>query len=144
VKAAREGRSLSPGKALGKKPLLDEKAKRILEADVQERPFAKLADKREYLRKVAGVSVSESTLSRVPRKMGFGRKKDAGCERAIRVPEGVRSGDGDLLDRVGSLGVRGLMLEQHFAGAPLRMGQERRAGAPERSSQLGQERNPPL
>jgi transposase len=27
------------------------------------------------LKKVAGVSVSESTLSRVIRKMGFGRKK---------------------------------------------------------------------
>ena len=75
TKAAREGRSLSPGKAPGKRPRLDEKARRLLEADVQERPFAKLADRREYLRKVAGVSVSESTLSRALRKMGFGRKK---------------------------------------------------------------------
>jgi len=75
AKAAREGRSLSPGKAPGKKPKLDEKARRLLEADVEERPFAKLADRREYLRRVAGVSVSESTLSRALRKMGFGRKK---------------------------------------------------------------------
>ena len=80
VKAACEGRSLSPRKAPGKKPLLDEKARRLLAADVQERPFAKLADRWEYLRKVAGVSVSESTLSRALRKMGFGRKKDAGCQ----------------------------------------------------------------
>jgi transposase len=75
AKAASEGRSLSPGKAPGKRPLLDEKARRLLEADVQERPFAKLKDRREYLRRVAGVSVSESTLSRALRKMGFGRKK---------------------------------------------------------------------
>ncbi len=75
AKAVREGRSLSPGKAPGKRPKLDEKAKRLLEADVEERPFAKLADRREYLHKVAGVSVSESTLSRAIRKMGFGRKK---------------------------------------------------------------------
>ena len=67
--------SLSPGKAPGKKPKLDEKARRLLEADVEERPFAKLSDRQEYLKKVAGVSVSESTLSRVIRKMGFGRKK---------------------------------------------------------------------
>ena len=80
VKAVCEGRSLTPGKAPGKKPLLDEKAKRLLEADVEQRPFAKLSDRREYLQKVAGVSVSESTLSRAIRKMGFGRKKDAGCE----------------------------------------------------------------
>src|SRR5215204_2221865 len=75
TKAVGEGRSLSPGEAPGKRPLLDEKARRLLEADVQERPFAKLADRREYLRKVAGVSASESTLSRALRKMGFGRKK---------------------------------------------------------------------
>jgi transposase len=75
AKAAAEGRSLSPGKAPGKRPLLDEKARRLLEADVEERPFARLSDRREYLKKVAGVSVSESTLSRALRKMGFGRKK---------------------------------------------------------------------
>ena len=75
AKAAREGRSLSPGKAPGKSHLLDEKARRLLEADVEERPFAKLADRQHYLKKVAGVWVSESTLSRTLRKMGFGRKK---------------------------------------------------------------------
>jgi transposase len=64
AKAAREGRSLSPGKAPGRKPKLDEKAWRLLEADVEERPFAKLPDRQEYLEKVAGISVSESTLSR--------------------------------------------------------------------------------
>jgi transposase len=80
AKAAREGRSLSPGKAPGKRPLLDEKARKFLEADVEERPFAKLKDRREYLEKVAGVSVSESPLSRALRKMGSGRKKDPGCE----------------------------------------------------------------
>ena len=75
AKAVNEGRSLSPGKAPGKRPLLDEKARRLLEADVEEHPFAKLSERREYLEKVAGVSVSESTLSRALRKMGFGRKK---------------------------------------------------------------------
>jgi transposase len=54
VKAVCEGRSLAPGKAPGKRPKLDERARRLLEADVQERPFAKLSDRREYLQKVAG------------------------------------------------------------------------------------------
>jgi transposase len=83
TKAVREGRSLSPGKAPGKRPRLDEKARRLLEADLEERPFAKLKDRREYLLKVAGVSASESTLSRALRKMGFGRKKG----RWVRVSE---------------------------------------------------------
>jgi transposase len=42
---------------------------------VEERPFAKLSERQEYLQSVAGISVSESTLSRAIRKMGFGRKK---------------------------------------------------------------------
>ena len=75
VKAVREGRSLSPGKAPGKQPTLEEKARKLLEADLEERPFAKHKHRQEYLRKAAGVSVSESTLSRVIRSMGFGRKK---------------------------------------------------------------------
>ena len=79
----REGRSLSPGKAPGKRPALDEKARRLLEVHVEERPFAKLSERRHYLKKVAGISVSESTLSRVIRKMGFGRKKG----RWVRVSE---------------------------------------------------------
>ena len=83
AKAVREGRSLSPGKAPGKRPKLDEKARRLLEADVEERPFAKLSDRQEYLERVAGVRVSESTLSRALRKMGFGRKKG----RWVRVSE---------------------------------------------------------
>ena len=83
VKAVRQGRSLSPGKAPGKQPTLDEKARKLLEADVEERPFAKLKHRQEYLRKAAGVSVSESTLSRVIRSMGFGRKKG----RWVRVRE---------------------------------------------------------
>src|SRR5215203_2853140 len=58
AKAVSEGRSLSPGKSPGKRPLLDEKAKRLLEADLEERPFVKLKDRREYLREVAGISVS--------------------------------------------------------------------------------------
>jgi transposase len=75
AKAAAEGRSLKPGKAPGKRPKLDEKARRLLEANVEERPFAKLSDRQEYLERVAGVRVSESTLSRALRQMGFGRKK---------------------------------------------------------------------
>jgi hypothetical protein len=51
VKAVREGRSLSPGRAPGKRPTLDEKARKLLEADVEERPFAKLKHRQEYLQR---------------------------------------------------------------------------------------------
>ncbi|WP_156787741.1 hypothetical protein [Rubrobacter xylanophilus] len=101
----REGRSLTPGKAPGKKPKLDEKARKLLETDVEERPFAKLSQRQEYLKKACGVSASESMLSRAIRAMGFSRKKDAGCERAGRVREGGFPDDGSLSGRAGAPGL---------------------------------------
>jgi hypothetical protein len=53
---------LTLGKAPGKKPKLDEKARRLLEGEAQEEPpFTKLRHRQEYLEQVAGVSVSEWT-----------------------------------------------------------------------------------
>jgi transposase len=75
LKAVRQGRSLSPGKVPGKRSSLDEKSRKLLQADVEDRPFAKLKQRQEYLHEAAGISVSESTLSRTIRSMGFGRKK---------------------------------------------------------------------
>lgn len=76
VGASRQGRSLRPRKHPGSKPKTDERGKRLLEADVGARPAATLAQRREYLQRVAGVSVSESTISRLLRRLGFSRKKD--------------------------------------------------------------------
>ena len=75
AKMADEGRSLVPKKRPGSKPKTGEDAKRLLEDDVEERPAATLADRREYLRRVAGVRVSESTVSRTLKRLGFSRKK---------------------------------------------------------------------
>jgi transposase len=76
AKLAQEGRSLIPKKRPGSKPKMDESARRLLEADMQERPAATLSERREYLGRVCGVSVSESTVSRMLRRLGWSRKKD--------------------------------------------------------------------
>jgi transposase len=76
AKLAEEGRPLAPKKRPGLKPKLDEDARRLLEEDLQERPAATLRQRREFLRAVAGVSVSESTVSRMLRRLGWSRKKD--------------------------------------------------------------------
>ena len=73
---AREGRSLVPKKRPGSKPKMDEAAVRLLEADLRERPTATLPQRREFLSRVAGVRVSESTISRALRRLGWSRKKD--------------------------------------------------------------------
>ena len=54
AKTAREGGSLRPKKSPGRPPKADERARRLLEADLQERPAATLSERREYLSSVAG------------------------------------------------------------------------------------------
>jgi transposase len=76
VAAARAGRSLAPKRRPGSKPKIDETARRLLEADLEERPAATLPQRREFLRRVAGVRVSDSTVSRMLGRMGWSRKKD--------------------------------------------------------------------
>jgi transposase len=75
--ARREGRPLAPRKHPGSRPKLDERARRLLEADVEERPAITLKDRCCFLEEMVGVSVSESTLSRLLRKMGFSPKDGA-------------------------------------------------------------------
>jgi transposase len=76
AKLADEGRSLAPKRRPGSKPKMDERARRLLEADLGERPAATLSERREYLGRVAGLSLSESTVSRMVRRLGWSRKKD--------------------------------------------------------------------
>jgi transposase len=78
---AREGRPLAPKKHPGSKPKIAEGARRLLEADLEERPAATLPERREFLRRTCGVSVSDSTVSRMLKRLGWTRKKD----RWVRV-----------------------------------------------------------
>ena len=76
AKLAEEGRPLAPNKRPGSKPKIDERARRLLEADLEERPSATLSERREFLQKAAGVRVSDSTVSRMLSRLGWSRKKD--------------------------------------------------------------------
>ena len=76
AKLAEQGRPLAPKKRPGSEPKMDERARRLLEADLEGRPAATLRERSEFLSKVAGVSVSESTVSRMLRRLGWSRKKD--------------------------------------------------------------------
>ncbi len=75
--AVREGKPLTPKRHPGSQPKLDERARRVLEADVEERPAISLKERCRFLRTVIGVSVSESTLSRLLGRMGFTQKNGA-------------------------------------------------------------------
>ena len=76
VATYREGRSLAPKKRPGSKPKLGEGARKLLEADLEERPTATLPQRREFLRRACGAKVSDSTISRMLGRLGWTRKKD--------------------------------------------------------------------
>jgi transposase len=75
AKLAEEGRSLVPKKRPGSKPKLDERSSKLLEEDIKERPFITLQQRCEYLRAVASVEVSRSTVCRAIKRMNSTRKK---------------------------------------------------------------------
>jgi transposase len=75
TKLAQEGRSLAPKKRPGSKPKLDERSSKLLQADLEEHPFLTLQQRCEYLRAVASVEVSRSTVCRAIKRMDSTRKK---------------------------------------------------------------------
>ncbi len=68
--------TLEPGKAPGKAPKLDEKARKLLLGDLEERPWATHSQRAEFLVAVAGVRVSEATVCRAIKRLSCSRKKD--------------------------------------------------------------------
>ena len=75
AKMADEGRPLAPKKRPGSRPKTGQDARRLLEDDLKQRPAATLSERRQFLERVCRVRVSESTVSRLLKRMGFTRKK---------------------------------------------------------------------
>jgi transposase len=75
ARLASQGESLTPGKGGGRPPKADEATKKLLEEDIRRRPAATVADRRHFLEDFAGKSLSEPTLRRLLKRMGFSRKK---------------------------------------------------------------------
>ena len=72
---AHRGESLAPKKRPGSAPKLDDKAMKPLEEDLQERPFATLQERWDYVEDMTGLSVSRSTVCRAIARIGPTRKK---------------------------------------------------------------------
>ena len=83
VNKAERGEPLAPKKKPGSLPKLDEKARKLLEDDLHERPFVTLRDRCEYIEVVTGLSVSRSTVCRaVARSIGPTRRKGGESPRS--------------------------------------------------------------
>jgi transposase len=72
---ASQGKSLTPRKGGGRPPKADEATRRLLQEDIRNRPAATVAQRRRFLESFAGKTLSEPTLRRLLKKMGFSRKK---------------------------------------------------------------------
>ena len=69
------GESLVLKKSPGSAPRLDDRAIKVLEEDLKERPFATLRDRCDYVEVMTGLSVSRSTICRAIARIGTTRKK---------------------------------------------------------------------
>jgi transposase len=76
---AERGEPLAPKKSPGSPPKLDEKARKLLEDDLRQRPFATLRERCDYVAVLrSGISVSRSTMCRAIARLGPTRKKGDG------------------------------------------------------------------
>ncbi len=75
VEKVDRGESLVPKKRPGSAPKLDDKAIKLLEEDLKERPFVTLQDRCDYIEAMTGLSVSRSTMCRAIARIGPTRKK---------------------------------------------------------------------
>jgi transposase len=73
-RTAREGGSLEPKKSPGRPRKADEKARVLLERDVEERPAATIGQRRRFLEHVTGTTLSDSTVRRLMKRLGFSQK----------------------------------------------------------------------
>jgi transposase len=92
VNKAQRGEPLAPKKRPGSLPKLDEKARKLLEEDLHERPFVTLRDRCEYIEVVTGLSVSRSTVCRAIARIGPTRKKGGESPRSATSLRGRPGG----------------------------------------------------
>ena len=85
VDRAQRGESLAPKESPGSAPKLDEKARKLLEDDLQERPFASLRERCEYIEVMDG-ALGEP-LNHVPRHSPHRSYQDKGGRVATEHDE---------------------------------------------------------
>ena len=74
ARTARRGDPLTPKKSPGRPPKADEKARALLEKDVEERPSATVSGRRRFLEHITGTTLRDSTVGRLMKRLGFSQK----------------------------------------------------------------------
>jgi transposase len=74
ARMAQRGASLAPRKGGGRPPKTDEITEKLLEEDVKERPTATVSERRRFLERTTGKSLSDSTVKRLLKRLGYSQK----------------------------------------------------------------------
>ena len=74
LRIAQRGASLAPKKGGGRPPKTDQSTQKLLEEDVKERPAATVSERRRFLEHATGKALSDSTVKRLLKRLGFSRK----------------------------------------------------------------------
>src|SRR5215208_3961576 len=104
---ASRGGLLEPAKSPGRPHKVGEEAKVLLEKDVKELPTATISQRRLFLEYLTGTTLSDSTVRRLMKRLGFSKKTDGGGDGTGRVLEGGLEGDGRRAGGDRAAGVRG-------------------------------------
>jgi transposase len=74
LRIAQRGVSLTPKKGGGRPPKTDQTTEKLLEEDAKERPAATVSERRRFLEHATGKALSDSTVKRLLKRLGFSRK----------------------------------------------------------------------
>jgi transposase len=72
---AQQGGSLTPKKGSGRRPKVDKNTQKLLDEDIEKRPAVAVSERRRFLEHLTGKTLSDSTVRRLLKRMGFSRKK---------------------------------------------------------------------
>jgi transposase len=73
-RTARRGEPLAPKKSPGRPRKVNGSAQVLLEEDLKERPAATISQRRRFLEHVTGTPLSDTTVRRLMKRMGFSQK----------------------------------------------------------------------
>ena len=77
ARIAERGEPLRPRKGGGRPPKAGRSTRKLLEEDVKERPAATVKERRHFLEHATGKALSDSTVGRLLKRMGFSQKSGA-------------------------------------------------------------------
>jgi transposase len=86
-RTAREGGLLKPRKSTGRPRKADQKVQVLLEHDVEKRPAATIGQRRRFLKHITGTTLSDSTVGRLMKRLGFSQKRSVGRWNETSSPE---------------------------------------------------------